>query len=162
MESSKSQAKESEAAPVVKESPSAPVAKESPPAETGGNFMWPAKGAFTSGYGPRWGKLHAGIDIANASSDVPIVAAAEGAVIRSYYSSSYGNAVFISHNIDGQVYSTVYAHMDSRLVSSGQSVSKGQQIGFMGNTGQSTGKHLHFEIHQGAWKNPVNPMKYLQ
>lgn len=162
LESSKPHAKESASEPVAKESPPSPVAKESSPAETGGSFMWPTKGAFTSGYGPRWGKLHAGIDIANASPDVPIVAAAEGTVIRSYYSSSYGNAVFISHNIDGKVYTTVYAHMDSRLVSSGQSVSKGQQIGFMGNTGQSTGKHLHFEIHQGAWKNPVNPMEYLQ
>lgn len=126
------------------------------------NFIWPAKGTFTSGYGSRWGKLHGGIDIANSTENVPVVAAADGTVIRSYYSSSYGNAVFISHNLNGKVYTTVYAHLDSRLVSSGQAVRKGQQIGYMGNTGQSTGKHLHFEIHDGAWKNPVDPMQFLQ
>lgn len=141
-------------------SSSAPAAPA--PAVTGGKFMWPAQGAFTSGYGQRWGKLHAGIDIASRASNVPIVAAAAGTVIRSYYSSSYGNVVFISHNIDGKVYTTLYAHMDSRLVSSGQSVSKGQQLGIMGNTGNSTGQHLHFEVHNGAWKNPTNPMQFLQ
>ncbi|USK67770.1 M23 family metallopeptidase [Peribacillus frigoritolerans] len=124
--------------------------------------MWPAKGTFTSGYGSRWGKLHAGIDLANPAANVPIVAAADGTVIRSYYSSSYGNVVFVSHNIEGKVYTTLYAHMESRLVSNGQSISKGQQIGYMGNTGRSTGKHLHFEIHDGAWKNPINPMKFLE
>ncbi|MFV2050079.1 MULTISPECIES: murein hydrolase activator EnvC family protein [Metabacillus] len=128
---------------------------------TNGSFMWPAKGTFTSGYGARWGRLHAGVDLANSADNVPIVASADGTVIRSYYSSSYGNVVFISHNINGKIFTTLYAHMDSRLVSSGQSVSKGQQIGYMGNTGRSTGKHLHFEIHDGAWKNPINPMKYL-
>ncbi|QYF82636.1 peptidoglycan DD-metalloendopeptidase family protein [Brevibacterium sp. PAMC21349] len=129
---------------------------------TSGNFMWPAKGTFTSGYGSRWGKLHGGIDLANPADNVPIVAAADGTVIRSYYSSSYGNVVFVSHNIEGKVYTTLYAHMDSRLVSNGQSISKGQQIGYMGNTGRSTGKHLHFEIHDGAWKNPINPMQFLK
>ncbi|MGM0923166.1 MAG: murein hydrolase activator EnvC family protein [Bacillota bacterium] len=144
---------------------SAPAPEPEPapaPAVTGGKFMWPAQGTFTSPYGHRWGKLHAGIDIANAASNVPVVASAAGTVIRSYYSSSYGNCVFISHNIDGKVYTTVYAHLEARHVSSGQSVSKGQQLGFMGNTGRSTGKHLHFEIHDGAWKNPVNPMQFLQ
>ncbi|WP_143118238.1 M23 family metallopeptidase, partial [Shouchella clausii] len=65
----------------------------------------------------------------------PIVASASGTVIRSHYSSSYGNVVYISHNINGQVYTTLYAHMESRLVSAGQSVSKGQQIGTLGTTG---------------------------
>lgn len=144
-------------------SSSAPTESSTPPpAVTGGKFMWPAQGTFTSGYGHRWGKLHAGIDIANRASNVPVVASAAGTVIRSYYSSSYGNVVFISHNIDGKVYTTLYAHLEARHVSSGQSVSKGQQLGFMGNTGRSTGKHLHFEIHNGAWKNPVNPMNFLQ
>lgn len=133
------------------------------PAITSGSFMWPASGTFTSGYGPRWGKLHAGIDIAN-SADVPIVASAGGTVIRAHYSSSYGNVVYISHNIDGQVYTTLYAHMEALHVRAGQSVSKGQQIGIMGNTGRSTGQHLHFEIHKGPWigqKNAVNPVQYL-
>lgn len=139
--------------------PTAP--NKSTPSSTNGSFMWPAKGAFTSGYGARWGRLHAGVDLANSADNVPIVASADGTVIRSYYSSSYGNVVFISHNINGKIYTTLYAHMNSRLVSSGETVSKGQQIGYMGNTGRSTGKHLHFEIHDGAWKNPINPMNYL-
>ncbi|MBM7606214.1 peptidoglycan hydrolase CwlO-like protein [Metabacillus crassostreae] len=133
------------------------------PAITSGTFMWPASGSFTSGYGPRWGKLHAGIDIANRS-DVPIVASASGTVIRAHYSSSYGNVAYISHNIGGQVYTTLYAHMETLYVSAGQSVSKGQQIGIMGNTGHSTGQHLHFEIHKGPWNgqaNAVNPLNYL-
>lgn len=138
------------------------VSSEESKPTTSNSFIWPAQGTFTSGYGQRWGKLHGGIDIANSAADVPIYASAAGTVIRSYYSTSYGNAVFIAHNIDGKVFTTVYAHMDSRLVSSGQTVSQGQQIGYMGNTGQSTGKHLHFEIHDGAWKNPVNPMSYLK
>ena len=105
--------------------------------------------------------MHYGVDIAN-SSDVPIVAAADGVVVRSYYSTSYGNAVFISHSINGQVYTTVYAHMESRMVSNGQTVSKGQQIGIMGNTGQSFGQHLHFELHKGPWtaskSGAINPV----
>ncbi|WP_286676017.1 murein hydrolase activator EnvC family protein [Peribacillus frigoritolerans] len=145
-----------------KSTPTVTNKASSKPNFTSGNFMWPAKGTFTSGYGSRWGKLHAGIDLANPAANVPIVAAADGTVIRSYYSSSYGNVVFVSHNIEGKVYTTLYAHMESRLVSNGQSISKGQQIGYMGNTGRSTGKHLHFEIHDGAWKNPINPMKFLE
>lgn len=139
------------------------------PAVTSGSFMWPASGSFTSGYGYRihpvtgGKKLHSGIDIAN-SADVPIVAAAGGTVIRANYSSSYGNVVYISHKINGQVYTTVYAHMEQFYVKSGQSVSKGQQIGIMGNTGRSTGQHLHFEIHKGPWNgssSSVNPLDYL-
>ncbi len=139
------------------------------PAVTSGGFMWPASGTFTSGYGYRnhpvtgGRKLHSGIDIAN-SADVPIVAAASGTVIRAHYSSSYGNVVYISHKIDGQVYTTLYAHQETIYVSAGQSVSKGQQIGIMGNTGRSTGQHLHFEIHKGGWNgssSSVNPLNYL-
>lgn len=135
------------------------------PPVSGGMFTTPANGRFTSGYGQRWGTMHAGIDIANSAANVPVVAAADGVVIRSYYSSSYGNCIFIAHSINGQVYTTVYAHLESRGVGSGATVSKGQQIGYMGNTGQSTGKHLHFEIHKGPWNaaksNAVNPMGYL-
>jgi murein DD-endopeptidase MepM/ murein hydrolase activator NlpD len=139
------------------------------PAVSSGSFTWPASGTFTSGYGYRihpvtgGRKLHAGIDIAN-STGTPIVASASGTVIRSEYSSSYGNVVYITHNIGGQVYTTLYAHMDSRLVSSGQSVSAGQQIGTLGTTGRSTGPHLHFEIHKGPWSgssSSVDPLDYL-
>lgn len=137
---------------------------ETPPV-TDGTFMRPAEGVITSGYGSRWGTLHAGIDIAKKGSNTPIVAAADGVVFRSYYSSSYGNVVFLSHNINGKMYTTVYAHMQSREVSEGETVKKGQLIGYMGNTGRSFGTHLHFEIHEGPWNmaksNSVDPKKYI-
>jgi len=73
--------------------------------------------------------------------------------------------LLVSHYLNGKVYTTVYAHMETRLVGNGQTVRKGQQIGIMGNTGQSTGQHLHFEIHEGPWNasksNAVDPMRYL-
>jgi peptidoglycan hydrolase CwlO-like protein len=135
------------------------------PPVSDGNFMNPTTGRFTSGYGARWGSLHAGVDIANRDANVPVVAAAGGTVFRSYYSSSYGNVIFITHNINGQIYTTVYAHLESRNVSEGQSVNKGTRIGYMGNTGRSYGKHLHFEIHKGPWNNAksnsVDPRKYI-
>jgi murein DD-endopeptidase MepM/ murein hydrolase activator NlpD len=72
----------------------------------------------------------------------------------------------MSHQINGQTFTTLYAHMRSTpKVSSGQTVSEGQLLGYMGSTGDSTGKHLHFEIHEGSWNpsrsNSVNPRKYL-
>ncbi|WP_059171943.1 murein hydrolase activator EnvC [Bacillus sp. FJAT-27445] len=134
------------------------------PAVTSGNFMKPTTGSNTSGFGARWGTFHYGVDWANRSSNVPVVAAASGVVIKSYYSSSYGNVVFIAHYIDGQTYTTVYAHLDMRGVEDGAVVSKGQFLGYMGNTGHSTGKHLHFELHKGQWNdsksNAVNPFAY--
>lgn len=134
--------------------PTAPV--------TSGAFTLPANGTFTSGFGGRWGSMHYGIDIANRAAGVPIWAAADGVVIQSYYSSSYGNVVFIAHSVNGQTYTTVSAHMETRFVSSGAVVKKGQQIGIMGNTGDSTGKHLHFELHRGEWNNSksnaINPV----
>lgn len=127
-----------------------------------GAFTVPANGTFTSGFEPRWGSFHYGIDIANRAANVPIWAAADGVVIQSYYSSSYGNVVFIAHSINGQTYTTVSAHMETRFVQSGEVVKKGQQIGIMGNTGDSTGKHLHFELHRGQWNasksNAINPV----
>nr|WP_263324855.1 peptidoglycan DD-metalloendopeptidase family protein [Neobacillus sp. Marseille-Q6967] len=138
--------------------PSAPVSS--------GAFTMPAPGTFTSGFGNRDsfrpGDFHYGIDIANRAGNVPIWAVADGVVIRSYYSSSYGNVVFIAHSVNGQTYTTVSAHMETRMVSAGDTVSKGQQIGIMGSTGDSTGKHLHFELHRGQWTaskgNAINPV----
>ena len=142
----------------------APVVQTAPPASSG-MLQMPANGRLTSGLGQRWGSFHAGIDIANKATNVPIVAAADGVVIRAYYSSSYGNAIFIAHSINGQTYTTVYAHMSNRSVSSGQVVSRGQRIGTMGNTGQSYGQHLHFELHKGSWNasksNAINPMPHF-
>ncbi|PAE16540.1 hypothetical protein CHH91_07715 [Virgibacillus sp. 7505] len=130
-----------------------------------GDFITPAPGSITSGFGPRWGTFHYGIDIAKRGSNVPIWAAASGTVSQAYYSSSYGNVIFVSHSIDGKTYTTVYAHLTSMKVSAGQRVSQGQQIGTMGNTGMSQGQHLHFELHTGAWNgsksNAVNPIPYL-
>ncbi|WP_045518195.1 murein hydrolase activator EnvC family protein [Neobacillus niacini] len=134
--------------------PTAPV--------TGGAFTLPANGRISSGFAGREDGMHFGVDIANAAPGVPIWAAADGVVIQSYYSSSYGNVVFIAHSINGQTYTTVSAHMETRFVSSGAVVKKGQQIGIMGNTGQSYGKHLHFELHRGEWNssksNAINPV----
>lgn len=130
------------------------------PSVSAGTFTRPAVGTLTSGFGSRGGDMHYGVDIAN-KSDVPIVAAADGIVARSYYSPSYGNAVFITHSVNGQIYTTVYAHMESRMVGTGATVSKGQQIGIMGNTGESYGQHLHFELHKGSWtaskSGAINP-----
>lgn len=128
-------------------------------------FIKPAAGRYSSGFGMRGSENHKGLDIASGGT-VPIVAAASGTVIRSEYSSSYGNVVYISHNINGKTYTTLYAHMRSRAVQQGQVVQQGQQIGIMGNTGMSFGQHLHFEIHAGSWNaaksNAVDPALYLQ
>lgn len=128
------------------------------------DFIQPAVGRYTSRFEKRGGQMHHGLDIA-ASGIVPVVAAAEGVVTRSYYSTSYGNVVFISHNINGQTYTTVYAHLKSRSVTAGQKVKRGQQLGIMGNTGQSEGQHLHFEIHKGEWNaqksNAIDPKIYI-
>lgn len=145
-------------------SSSAAPASSSSPAVNAGGFIWPTAGYVSSKFGPRDGRLHAGIDIAKKGT-VPVYAAASGTVIRAYYSSSYGNVVFISHNINGQVYTTVYAHLSSLGVSSGQRVSQGQFVGYMGNTGRSFGQHLHFEVHKGPWNasksNAINPLSVL-
>ncbi|XZF74045.1 murein hydrolase activator EnvC family protein [Bacillus sp. AL-1R] len=131
-----------------------------------GNFTRPAQGYVSSGFGYRSfdHETHFGIDIAKSGS-TPIVSVANGVVIRAYHSSSYGNVVFITHNISGKVFTSVYAHMQNYQVSAGQTVSKGQKIGMMGNTGHSFGKHLHFELHKGQWNesksNAVNPAKYI-
>ncbi|MFJ7752903.1 murein hydrolase activator EnvC family protein [Peribacillus muralis] len=134
------------------------------PAVSSGTFTRPSAGYVSSTMGERWNKQHAGIDIA-ASGTVPVVAAADGIVSRSYFSSSYGNVVFVTHSISGQQWTTVYAHLSSRQVSEGAVVAKGQQVGIMGNTGHSFGQHLHFELHKGAWNysksNAVNPLNYI-
>ncbi|MGD6968465.1 murein hydrolase activator EnvC family protein [Rossellomorea vietnamensis] len=133
-----------------------------------GRWTRPSAGYITTEFG--WDTLngkpryHYGTDIA-AGGNVPIVAAADGYVIKSHYSSSYGNVVYMTHSINGQTFTTVYAHMSGAGVSSGQFVEKGQRIGTMGNTGYSFGQHLHFELHAGAWNNSksnaVNPRKYI-
>ncbi len=125
-------------------------------------MVWPApSGSAGSGYGwrihPIYGtrKFHKGTDIP-APGGSPVLAAKAGTVVQSYYSSSYGSYIVISH---GGGMMTAYAHLSSRLVSAGASVSAGQQIGKVGSTGNSTGNHLHFEVYING--STVNPMNYF-
>lgn len=108
---------------------------------------------------------HNGIDLGNrGDTSTPVLATASGIVTRSGWHSAYGNHVMITHQVNGKVYTTVYAHMHTRpYVSVGQTVSQGQQIGTMGNTGNSFGAHLHFELYEGYYNYPysVNPRKYI-
>jgi murein DD-endopeptidase MepM/ murein hydrolase activator NlpD len=126
-------------------------------------FIRPCEGVVTSEMKQRWGRAHEGLDIAKAGT-VPIKAAASGTVSKSYVSASYGEVIFIVHNINGQTFETVYGHMrkGSRRFKEGDKVNQGTQIGLMGSTGRSTGQHLHFEVHKGRWKNPVNPRNYIK
>jgi peptidoglycan hydrolase CwlO-like protein len=149
-------------------SPSTGGGSSNLPPVSSGMFTRPAEGFISSGFGAREGTysgFHYGVDIANPGSNVPIVAAADGVVSRSYLSSSYGNCVFITHDINGKIYTTVYAHMSARLVGNGAVVHKGQQIGIMGSTGESTGQHLHFELYPGPWipshATAVDPTHYI-
>ncbi len=120
-------------------------------------YIWPTKGVLTSGYGRRWGRMHKGIDIANAVG-TPIVAVAPGIVVSAGWNSGgYGNLVEVQH-ADGSV--TLYAHNSRILVRRGQAVEQGQQISEMGSTGYSTGPHLHFEVHPPG-RGAVNPIAYL-
>lgn len=127
-----------------------------------GNFGWPVPGYYhiTSHYGWRWGKLHRGTDISSSGiSGKPIVSAATGKVLKSGKHYSYGNYVVINHGYyKGKLYYTLYAHMSKTpLVKVGQHVNKGQTIGYVGSTGNSTGPHLHFEIQiNGTATNAMN------
>lgn len=118
-----------------------------------GALGWPASGTLTSGFGPRWGRMHQGIDIA-APTGTPISAAESGVVIHSGGLGGYGQTVIVDHG-GGVV--TLYAHMSERLVGNGASVGRGAQIGRIGSTGNSTGPHLHFEVRiNGSARNPMN------
>ncbi|QXE00939.1 murein hydrolase activator EnvC [Terribacillus sp. DMT04] len=130
-----------------------------------GIFSWPASGSKSSGFGPRWGTFHYGVDIANAIG-TPVHAAASGRVSYSGEMNGYGNVIIVEHSINGRAYGTLYGHLSKREVSVGESVSRGQEIAKMGNSGVSTGSHLHFEIHvDGSWNgaksNAVDPMKFF-
>ncbi|WP_250886840.1 M23 family metallopeptidase [Bacillus sp. SM2101] len=129
-----------------------------------GVFTKPTNGYITSGFKPVHRPDHYGVDVGSGGQHIAIWAVADGVVRRSYDSKSYGNVVFITHNIDGVQYETIYAHMTRRLVREGQIVTKGQQIGNMGNTGYSQGIHLHFELHLGSWNsnksNALDPVLY--
>ncbi len=125
-----------------------------------GRFTWPVPGVkhVSSYYGMRWGKLHKGIDISTSGIyGRTVVAAASGKVTRAGWFSSYGYCIDIQHS---NGYLTRYAHLSKIGVSKGQYVSAGQAIGKVGNSGNSTGPHLHFEIRlNGSTKNPMNYYK---
>ncbi|MET9633722.1 M23 family metallopeptidase [Lentzea sp. NPDC006480] len=116
----------------------------------------PAQGEFTSGFGARWGTSHMGVDIANAIG-TPIVAAMDGTVVEAGPASGFGLWVRIQHE-DGTI--TVYGHMNTIDVPQGAKVKAGQQIATIGNRGQSTGPHLHFEVWAGG-SEKINPVGWL-
>ena len=119
-------------------------------------FVMPTKGVFTSGFGYRWGVLHGGIDIAN-SIGTPILAAADGVVIDAGPTAGYGAWVKLRH-ADGTV--TMYGHVNSWTVNIGERVWAGDQIATIGNRGDSTGPHLHFEVLQNG-TDRVDPVGWL-
>lgn len=136
-----------------------------------GKFIKPAAGSVSQGMGAASGSngyaYHNGIDLAGPVNS-PIVASASGVVIQASSGGPYGNHVYLSHNIGGKTYTTVYAHMNSLTVKAGQNVKQGQQIGNLGSTGNSTGPHLHFEIHDGGYQynangrtNELNPSDFF-
>jgi murein DD-endopeptidase MepM/ murein hydrolase activator NlpD len=122
-----------------------------------GDVVMPALGRLTSGFGLRWGTNHNGIDIAN-SIGTPIYATTDGVVAESGPASGFGMWVRVRHPDDTV---SVYGHINESLVSKGQRVAAGEQIATIGNRGQSTGPHLHFEIWKGG-EQKINPMTWLR
>ena len=124
-----------------------------------GNYAKPTSGRTSSCYGWRWGALHAGVDLA-APIGTPIYAATTGTVKRAGAATGFGQAVYILGD-DGYV--TVYGHVNRYFVSAGERVSAGEQIAEVGNRGQSTGPHLHFEVHPNGvmYGGSINPVPWL-
>ena len=118
-------------------------------------LIWPVQGVLTSPYGMRWGRMHEGIDI-GAAQGTPIYAAAGGTVNYAGWEGGYGNLTLIDH---GNGLATAYGHQSQLAVSSGQTVSRGQLIGYVGSTGHSTGPHVHFEVRVNGVPN--DPLSYL-
>lgn len=147
---------------------SASTGSANAPDVAAGTWTKPANGRFTSAFGWRnigaGNEFHLGIDIAN-SIGTPIVSAADGVVSYVGSMGGYGKVMMVTHSINDSTWTTVYAHLSGFNASVGDSVSKGEQIAKMGNTGRSTGPHLHFEIHNGEWNgkrsNAVNPLRYI-
>jgi murein DD-endopeptidase MepM/ murein hydrolase activator NlpD len=119
-------------------------------------FVMPVKGVFTSNFGYRWGVLHAGIDLAN-SIGTPIHAVSDGVVIAAGPTAGYGMWVKLRH-ADGTV--TLYGHVNTTMVTVGERVMAGDQIATVGNRGNSTGPHLHFEVLLGGSQR-VDPVPWL-
>jgi len=120
-----------------------------------GGFVWPVNGPLVSPFGQRWGRLHAGVDIA-VPSGTPIRAAAAGRVVLLGWTGGYGNYTCVQH---GGALSTCYAHQSRYATSNGANVARGQVIGYVGCTGHCFGDHLHFETRING--SPVDPAGYL-
>jgi murein DD-endopeptidase MepM/ murein hydrolase activator NlpD len=123
-----------------------------------GRLVWPTSGGtISSGFGPRWGRQHRGIDIPRPYG-TPIYAAADGTVVQvvTGWGGGYGNYIVIYH---GGGISTLYSHNSRNAVSVGEKVKVGQILGYVGATGNATGPHLHFEVRVNG--SPVNPLGYL-
>lgn len=118
-------------------------------------YVRPDVGPLSSGFGMRWGRLHAGVDLAGPLGS-PIRAVTGGTVVAADQEGGYGLCVRINHP-DGTL--TVYGHMSALIARAGQQVAAGDIVGLEGSTGHSTGPHLHFEIHvNGA---PIDPIPWL-
>jgi murein DD-endopeptidase MepM/ murein hydrolase activator NlpD len=131
------------------------AASQSTGAPSASGFIWPVNGPVVSPFGMRWGRLHAGIDIA-VPSGTPIHAAAAGRLVIAGWVSGYGNYTCIDH---GGGIATCYAHQSSFAVGVGASVGQGQVIGYSDCTGHCFGPHLHFEVRVNG--TPVDPLGYL-
>lgn len=121
-----------------------------------GKAVKPASGTVTSNYGPRWGTHHNGVDIANRIG-TPVYAVTDGVVLESGPASGYGQWIRVKQD-DGTT--GIFGHVDQSFVSKGQRVTAGQQIGTVGNRGNSTGPHLHYEVWN-AEGNPINSQAWL-
>ncbi|WP_448615328.1 M23 family metallopeptidase [Modestobacter sp. URMC 112] len=129
-------------------------------AASSAGYVRPTSGTITSCFGARWGVTHFGVDIA-APIGTPVYAATSGVVARAGAATGFGLAVYVRGD-DGAI--TVYGHVNEYYVSPGERVSAGEQIAEVGNRGQSTGPHLHFEVHPGGqmYSGQVNPVPWLR
>lgn len=127
------------------------------PALGTGTLVFPVVGSLTSPFGPRWGSWHNGVDIA-APEGTPVLAADAGMVTYRGWDGNYGYVLHLDHG--GGKTITWYAHLSRFAVSQGEIVQKGQVIGYVGNTGFSTGPHLHYEVHVNG--TAVNPLNFYQ
>lgn len=132
-----------------------PVPEPNDTAPSAAGYVWPANGVVSSPFGPRWGRMHEGLDIA-APTGRPVRAARAGVVTVARASGAYGNLIVVEHAPGEE---TRYAHLSAFAVAPGMPVAIGQVIGRIGNTGRSTGPHLHFEIRVGG--QALDPLLYL-
>ena len=128
------------------------------PVATALALAWPARGTLTDGFGPRWGRMHLGLDIGILRSP-NVTAAAAGVVTETGWLSGYeGYGQVVIVDLGGR-YRTMYAHLSRIDVEPGTWIERGEEVGLAGCTGSCTGTHLHFEPHRGA--RPIDPMPFL-